>query len=218
MNELIHIEDSGEIQTVNARDLWEKLEAKKDFTDWIKYRIEKYGFIENKDFTTILGKTSKVGGRPSTEYHLSLDMAKELAMVENNEKGREIRRYFIRIEKKFRKWLTSRNRSKTIRRDFTDTLKEFGYSSPNEYSKTTTEMKLALNIGSKSKDSMTRLELAKVMASECLATVGIIQRNERGFGAVHPVCVRSSMIVENEARMVESEARREMFAHQNNIQ
>lgn len=218
MNELIHIEDNGTVQTVNARDLWEKLESSQQFADWIKNRIEKYGFQEGTDYLIHKIMKNPKGGRPEKEYHITLDMAKELAMVENNEKGREVRRYFIRIEKKFRNWLTVRNKSKSIRRDFTDTLKEFGYSSPNEYSKTTTEMKLALNIGSKSKDSMTRLDLAKVMASECLATVGIIQRNERGFSAVHPVCVRSSRIVENEVLAIGSEAKRELFNHEQNIQ
>lgn len=72
----------------------------RDFTNWIKERIEKYGFIEGEDFSPVLAKTSN-GGRPRTEYVLKLDMAKELAMVENNEQGRRARRYFIEVEKKF---------------------------------------------------------------------------------------------------------------------
>lgn len=83
----------------NARDLHAVLESGQDFSDWIKNRIEKYGFIEGEDFSINFGKTSRRGGRPATDYHLTLDMAKELAMVENNERGRQVRRYFIALEK-----------------------------------------------------------------------------------------------------------------------
>ena len=76
------------------------LESKQDFSTWIKNRIEKYGFVENQDFIKLhkkmeLSKTGQIG----IEYQISLDMAKELAMVENNEKGREVRQYFITCEK-----------------------------------------------------------------------------------------------------------------------
>jgi anti-repressor protein len=89
------------VQLCNARDLHKFLESQRQFANWIKERIEQYGFTEREDFLTILLKTSKgtKGGRPTTEYHLTLDMAKELAMVENNEKGRQIRRYFISLER-----------------------------------------------------------------------------------------------------------------------
>ncbi|WP_052752098.1 antA/AntB antirepressor family protein [Nitrosomonas communis] len=89
------------VQLCNARDLHKFLESQRQFANWIKERIEQYGFTEGEDFLTILLKTSKgtKGGRPTTEYHLTLDMAKELAMVENNEKGRQIRRYFISLER-----------------------------------------------------------------------------------------------------------------------
>ena len=87
-------------QLVDARELHEKLESKRDFSNWITDRIQKYDFVENIDFTTILLKST--GGRPRTEYALTLDTAKEIAMVENNEQGRKIRRYFIEVEKKAR--------------------------------------------------------------------------------------------------------------------
>ncbi|WP_338022614.1 antA/AntB antirepressor family protein [Bartonella australis] len=77
------------VQTVNARDLHAFLEVPTRFNDWIKNRINEYNFQENKDFisfTKILVKPS--GGRPSMEYYLSLNMAKELSMVERNEKGK----------------------------------------------------------------------------------------------------------------------------------
>lgn len=110
MNELMAIESrqigEGEIQTVNARDLHSFIEAKKDFSTWIKDRIEKYGFTENQDFvcSPILGSghgkgIASVGGHNRIDYHLSLDMAKELSMVERNDKGKQARQYFLECER-----------------------------------------------------------------------------------------------------------------------
>jgi anti-repressor protein len=75
-------------RTVNARDLWEFLGSKRDFSNWIQYRIRKYRFIEGKDFTTLLLKNSG-RGRPAHEYQLTWNMAKELGLIENTEKGRK---------------------------------------------------------------------------------------------------------------------------------
>lgn len=88
----------------NARDLHAVLDVKRDFSEWIKYRIEQYGFAEGEDFvlcSPLLGSKRR-GGHNRTDYHLTLDTAKELAMVENNAKGREVRRYFIAVEKRTR--------------------------------------------------------------------------------------------------------------------
>lgn len=92
-------------KAVDARELHAFLESKQRFADWIKNRIEKFSFIENEDFFIELRKTPN--GRPSTEYTLTLDMAKELAMVENNDKGRQARRYFIEVEKKAKEFFAS---------------------------------------------------------------------------------------------------------------
>lgn len=92
------------IQTVNARDLHAFLEVGKDFSTWIKDRIGQYEFSEGEDYVRVspeIGENSS-GGRPAKEYHISLDMAKELSMVERNEKGKQARQYFIRMEKKAR--------------------------------------------------------------------------------------------------------------------
>lgn len=105
MNELINITkatiNDDKVNAVNARELWQKLGVKTQFKDWMPRRIEEFGFEEGKDFSSILSKSH---GRPSKEYIISIDMAKELAMVENNERGREIRRYFIEVEKNARKF------------------------------------------------------------------------------------------------------------------
>ncbi|EJF85332.1 phage antirepressor Ant [Candidatus Bartonella washoeensis] len=107
MNTLIKITeqmiDQETVQTVNARELHTFLEVNVRFNDWIARRIEEYDFQENQDFMSFTQKRVKPkSGRPSTEYHLTLDMAKELSMVERNEKGRQARRYFIEREKKLR--------------------------------------------------------------------------------------------------------------------
>ena len=96
MTDLIKIEKHGEREAVNARELHEFLENNRKFSDWIKQRIEQYGFVEKSDFTVhkfVIGKATQ------KDYFISLDMAKELSMVENNEKGRQARRYFIECEK-----------------------------------------------------------------------------------------------------------------------
>ncbi|HCU5475295.1 TPA: antA/AntB antirepressor family protein [Escherichia coli] len=88
---------------VNARDLHTFLDVGKRFASWIVERISEYGFVENQDFMIISQVREKIGrGRPAKDYHLTLDTAKELAMVERNEKGRQVRRYFIECEKRLR--------------------------------------------------------------------------------------------------------------------
>ncbi|HFP3639826.1 TPA: antA/AntB antirepressor family protein [Escherichia coli] len=91
----------------NARDLHEFLEVGKDFSNWIRARLNEYGFVENLDYILFSPNLAKTPGRRRKDYHLTLDTAKELAMVERNEKGRQIRRYFIECEKKLREDTTS---------------------------------------------------------------------------------------------------------------
>jgi phage anti-repressor protein len=95
--------DGASIETVNARELHTKLEVRRDFSNWIKGRITEYQFVEGQDFVidspNLANQSGRGGDRRSVEYHLSLDMAKELSMLENNAKGRQIRRYFIARER-----------------------------------------------------------------------------------------------------------------------
>ena len=107
MNELISLTQSainGELQqTVNARELHAFLEVQTRFNDWIATRINEYGFIENQDFIKLHKKMEReIGGTIRIEYYISLDMAKELAMVERNDKGKQARQYFIECERKLR--------------------------------------------------------------------------------------------------------------------
>ena len=92
--------DGNAVETVNAKELHEFLEVRSKFADWIKNRISEYDFTVNQDFTTV-SKNLENGGR-SIDYYITLDMAKELAMVERNEKGKQARQYFIECERKLR--------------------------------------------------------------------------------------------------------------------
>lgn len=85
----------------DARELHAYLEVGRDFANWLNERIEKYGFQQDQDFTVCSPDraSKKRGGHNRKDYHLCLDMAKELSMVENNERGREARRYFIQKER-----------------------------------------------------------------------------------------------------------------------
>lgn len=97
MSEIIPINNDGGKTTVNARDLHKFLEVGKDFSTWIKNRINKYGFTKSVDFTVV--KSVPQNGGSVIDYHISTDMAKELSMVENNAKGREARLFFIERER-----------------------------------------------------------------------------------------------------------------------
>ena len=91
------------VQAINARDLHSFLESKQHYSDWLKNRIEKYKFVRDVDY--LLHKIMiqhESGAKNTTECFISLDVAKELSMVESNEKGRQARRYFIDCEKKFK--------------------------------------------------------------------------------------------------------------------
>jgi phage anti-repressor protein len=103
MNPLITMQARpiGGIQqpTVNARELWQFVESRRDFLPWMQYRIQKFGLVENEDYVFDVDVENPLGGRPRTDYHLTIDTAKEMGMVEANAKGREIRRYFIECER-----------------------------------------------------------------------------------------------------------------------
>lgn len=118
MKELIKIKKSLKTgnPVVNARDLYVFLETKEDFSTWLKSRLKKYRFVENVDYARIFynvyGERIPLHKNMETDnqrvdvvhridYALTLDCAKELSMVQNNEKGRQARRYFIEKEKEF---------------------------------------------------------------------------------------------------------------------
>ena len=104
MNELIKIEiNENNEQIVSARELHKFLEVKTRYNDWVNKRVKEYGFIENIDFIAITQKKVTAQGNTSEyiDHLLKINMAKELAMIENNDKGRVIRKYFIDCENKW---------------------------------------------------------------------------------------------------------------------
>ena len=163
MNKLINIkviqkDFNGEKKRfVNARELHQWLKVGRDFSTWIKDRIVKYDFIEDLDFFVAFTKfgegqkaqstgkinDGKTGKILTKEYILSVDMAKELAMVENSEIGKKVRKYFIRVEGEFKKVMKiasldpkiinqlseqfheTREETKEYRLDFTDCINKF---------------------------------------------------------------------------------------------
>lgn len=105
MNELIPVtpREIGDatVLAADGRELHAFLDVGKVFAAWIQERIEQYGFTEGQDFVVFSDSgNNPLGGRPSKEYHITLDMAKELAMVERNAKGKEARQYFIECERR----------------------------------------------------------------------------------------------------------------------
>ena len=108
MKELITIHpntpiNSKPIPTVSARDLHRFMEVQTLFKDWIVRRIEDFEYEKDRDFIVVSGCSNLSDGEfnpnPPKEYYLTLDMAKELAMVERNPMGRVARKYFIRCER-----------------------------------------------------------------------------------------------------------------------
>ncbi|WP_273719104.1 MULTISPECIES: antA/AntB antirepressor family protein [Bartonella] len=108
MNTLIEIReqviDQETVQTVNARDLHAFLEIKSEFRNWIKNRIKECKFLENINFITLT--KNLVSGGKVKEYHITLDMAKHLSMIERNDKGHEARQYFIKCERLLKQVVT----------------------------------------------------------------------------------------------------------------
>lgn len=109
MDKLITITEQRGVQLVDARELHRRLQVQTPFNHWLNRRVSEYGFDENKDYFTenqLLDKNDKkYPHRPRTEYFLTIDMAKEIAMVERTEVGKEIRNYFIEMERIARKSL-----------------------------------------------------------------------------------------------------------------
>lgn len=103
MKELIKITEQNGVQAVSARELHKFLESKERFSEWFK-RMISYGFVENEDFTSVVFPTLVNNGaqRDLDDFALTLDTAKEIAMLQRNEKGQQARRYFIEVEKRYK--------------------------------------------------------------------------------------------------------------------
>ncbi|MDU7908461.1 MAG: phage antirepressor KilAC domain-containing protein [Streptococcus lutetiensis] len=99
MNELINVTlNENQEPIVSGRELHKALEVKTPYDKWFP-RMAEYGFTDGEDFSTFLSKST--GGRPRHDHVLKLDMAKEIAMIQRTDKGKEVRQYFIQVEKDF---------------------------------------------------------------------------------------------------------------------
>ena len=221
MNDLINIkviqkDFNGEKKRfVNARELYLWLGVGRDFSTWIKDRIDKYDFVEDLDYFIAFpqfgdGKSGsnkakikdpKTGKVVAKDYILSVDMAKELAMVENSEIGKKVRKYFIRVESDFKKvmriatmdpkfinqlagkFFETREETKEYRRNFTDCIKNF--VAVKNYG-TYTDMLYDFLFLEKAKEYRKLLDLAKkdftrnYMYEEILLTIGAFEAGLAG--------------------------------------
>lgn len=102
MNELLKVNYEANRITLSARELYEFLDVKTRYNDWFS-RMCEYGFNENFDYRAITQKRVTVQGNETkfTDHEITLDMAKEIAMIQRNEKGKQARQYFIEIEKQW---------------------------------------------------------------------------------------------------------------------
>ena len=145
MNELININYDSERPTVLGRDLHKLLEVKTAYKDWFPRMVE-YGFTEGTDFCSFLSEST--GGRPRQDHQLTIDMAKEICMLQRTERGKQARQYFIQIEKDWnspekvlerarmiedQKRLAIRNELKTHNKALADAAHDAGVTEPIDY-------------------------------------------------------------------------------------
>ncbi|MEG3267589.1 phage antirepressor KilAC domain-containing protein [Streptococcus suis] len=99
MNEIINVNlNDNQEPVVSGRQLHEALGVQSRYTTWFE-RMTEYGFVEGQDFLPNLGKST--GGRQAVDHIIKLDMAKEIAMIQRTDRGKQVRQYFIQIEKDF---------------------------------------------------------------------------------------------------------------------
>lgn len=98
MNNLINITYGEDQPTVSARELHEQLHIGTKFTTWFD-RMKEYGFTEGNEFFPKMGETSENGGRPSVDYDITVDMAKQICMIQRTPEGKAVRQYLLDLEK-----------------------------------------------------------------------------------------------------------------------
>ena len=101
MNELLKVNYGNDRITLSARELHEFLGIGTEFAKWMQ-RMCEYGFSENQDYRVFVkNDDNSKGGRPSTDYEITLDMAKEIAMIQRSDKGKKVRQYFLELERRW---------------------------------------------------------------------------------------------------------------------
>lgn len=113
-NELVpvYVTSTGE-KVVNGRELYSVLKSRQDFSTWVKKRLLDCDAVENEDYDRF-HKKMEANNATMIDYIIKLDTAKEMAMLERNEKGKEVRRYFIQVEKKYKEQTQQASRTMTV--------------------------------------------------------------------------------------------------------
>lgn len=120
----IQIAKKGKINVVDSRVLHKQLMVRSQHADWLRRRIDNYGFEEGKDFYSEMSEST--GGRRAKTFLITLDMAKELSMLENSDIGRNVRKYFISRDSELRSIETHRLAGILTRKSLTDEIKDTG--------------------------------------------------------------------------------------------
>ncbi|MBX2842038.1 MAG: antA/AntB antirepressor family protein [Flammeovirgaceae bacterium] len=195
---------------IDARELWEFLGSKRQFANWIKKRIEECDLIENKDYFTF----NKIVKRSRTnEYHLTLTAAKEMAMMERNDKGKQARRYFIQCEEtliqlKENKRFAAFSELEITKQKFKDTLSAKGLSE-QDYIEIDTEGKKVLMNGKvledqfletvlmKARDLATHITHYNTVAHELNDSEAIKKENRENHSNVRGNLIEKGIVPEN---------------------
>ncbi len=170
--ELVKVQKNG----VSGIELHAFLEVETPYSIWISRRINDYGFRDKVDFVTFLLQST--GGRRQVDHILTIDMAKELAMVERTEKGRQARRYFIEVEKQWKAQL-ERDSGKITRRTLTDLIRDTGENDRmhgHAYSNYTLLVYKKLGI-----DYVKSPDFRSTLSSEQLKAVEAMEKLAEGF-------------------------------------
>ena len=117
---LIPVREHEGRQVASGRDIHAYLGVRTPYDKWFPRMVE-YGFTEGQDFSTILSEST--GGRPSTDHAITFDMAKELGMIQRTPKGKEIRQYFIEVEKQAREQTPANPYAGQIPQNYADALR-----------------------------------------------------------------------------------------------
>jgi len=198
MNEIIVLNPENSRFPVSARELYEKLGFNiTHWAEWYKINIVNDNcVIKGTDWEDCKPASNQLyalkakspSHRPSKDFNLSIDFAKHLCMLARTEKGREIRNYFIEIEKRYKTMLESSFHkdvariSKEKRVNFTGVLKDHGCISQHHYINITKGMKRTLDIDPvKKKPDCDTVELMKIAVSEDLAALGIMLNDSQGY-------------------------------------
>lgn len=168
MNELIKIETNENLEPIiSGRELHEKLGVNSHYKDWIRRMLD-YGFTENTDYMVVAQKRASNEIKGFTEYtdhFLKLDMAKEICMIQRNEKGKQFRKYFIQVEKDFNSPEKIMARALNIANKTLATLNVKVEQLENKIEEDKPRVSFAETI-EKSSDSILIREFSKILANE----------------------------------------------------